>query len=298
MQDIDSYLAKMGVSDPRIRARLEAGVPFADRDAVASGSGGGAARQAIEPLNAAGRHAMAAAAEAAVAGGMPGRVDDDGAPVVLICCDANGELGGLEAVAASLELPAFALRLPEAVAELEEAPADVAELAVQALKAAKKAVPPGRALILAGVGHGALLAHELAIQLSSSSAPEAVQALALLEPLHAPRRPALLLTWLTAEARREACAVVAALYPAVAAAAGAAAPGPDAFAARLASLAGHDAQLNYVASFKPAEVSANAWFGIAWGAQCSVFQLRLYMHHAGFDPKSRWLIIAAVESTV
>lgn len=108
-----------------------------------------------------------------------------------------------------------------------------------------------------------MLAHELALQLSATSADPPL-ALALLEAPHSLRSSAALAACLPDEAQRqEVCQVAAALYPAVVAAAGAGAPSFDSFAARLASCAGHDQQLDYVAAFKPAEVrdgtAAPAW---------------------------------------
>lgn len=104
-----------------------------------------------------------------------------------------------------------------------------------------------------GVGYGAVLAHELAIQLSDSSA-DAPLALALFEGAHSLCSPAGLLSWLPEARRQEVCQVAAVLYPEVLAGAGSAAPSLEAFASRLASVAGYDEQLEYVASFRPAEV--------------------------------------------
>jgi hypothetical protein len=237
MQDIDSYLQKMGVKDPGLRRRLETSVPFADRSAL-GGAAGGAARQPVEPLN--------AAAHDAASGRSVG-----GAPVLLVCCDACGSLGGLEALLEALDMPAFAVFMPEG--EVEEAPADVAEVAMLALKAARGLVPAGSPLMLAGVGFGAVLAHEMVLQLANAS-PDARLGLALFEGLHTIRNPASVLSWLPPAKRLDVCQLAAALYPALAAGAGATAPGIDAFAARLASLVGYDEQLDYVASFKPAQV--------------------------------------------
>lgn len=238
MQDIDSYLQKMGVKDPGLRRRVEAGVPYADAAALGGGASGMAA-QPVELVNAAAREASSSGSGA-------------GTPVLVLCCDADGGLGGLEPLLTALELPVFAVCLPEA-GEMAGAPADVAELAILALKAARGVAPAGCPLLLGGVGFGAVLAHELAIQLSASS-PDTVQALALFEGLHTLRHPAALLSWLAPPKRREVCQAAAALYPVVAAAAGAAAPGIEAFAARLASIASYEEQLDYVASFKLAEV--------------------------------------------
>lgn len=134
MQDIDSYLEKMGVKDPALRRRLETSLPGTN---PLAGSASGAARglQAVSPAN--------AAAVAAASSG-----DARGMPVLLLCCDAGGSLGGLEPLLAAMELPAFAVCMPEG--DVAEAPADVTELATLALKAARVVVPPGSRLLLGG----------------------------------------------------------------------------------------------------------------------------------------------------
>ena len=104
------------------------------------------------------------------------------------------------------------------------------------------------------MGHGAVLAYELALQLGEAST-EAPLALALFEGRHALRSPAALLSWLPEERRREVYGVAGVLHPAVVAAAGAAAPSLEAFTARLASIGDYDGQLDYVATFRPDEVS-------------------------------------------
>lgn len=267
MQDIDSYLQKMGVRDPALRRRLETAVPFADQAALAGGGAGGP-RKAVAPLN-------SAAHEAAAGRGV------HGAPVLLACCDAGGGLGGMEALLAGLELPVFAVRVPDE--EAADDPADVAEAAMLALKAARGLVPAASPLLVGGVGHGAVLAHEMALQLAAA-APGAPLALVLLEGCHSPRYPAALLSWLPPAQREEVCQVAAALYPVVAAAAGAAVPGVEAFAARLASLPGYDEQLDYVASFKPAEV--RAWLAAAAAMmQCCLGE----SSGSRLLPKAAWL---------
>lgn len=112
--------------------------------------------------------------------------------------------------------------------------------------------PPPTHSLTTGIGFGGVLAHELALQLSASSA-EPPLALALLEPPQSLRFPAMLLSWLPEQQRAEVCQVASALYPAVAAA-GSNAPSFEAFVARLASIPDHNQQLDYVATFKPPEV--------------------------------------------
>ncbi len=133
MQDIDSYLEKMGVKDPALRRRLEIALPGADPAAAAAGAARGL--QAVSPANAA---ALAAANSG----------DARGAPVLLLCCDAGGSLGGLKPLLTALELPVFAVCMPEG--DVAEAPPDVAELGSLALKAVRGMVPPGSRLLLGG----------------------------------------------------------------------------------------------------------------------------------------------------
>lgn len=139
LQDIDSYLAKMGVKDANLRRRLETALPYTDQAAL--GAGGSSAPAPVAPLNAAAREAAAAAA-----GGSSAWSADT--PVLLVCCDAGGGFGGLEQLLAALELPVFAVRLPEG--EVEDAPAELAELAMLGTKAMRGVVPAGARLVLAG----------------------------------------------------------------------------------------------------------------------------------------------------
>ncbi len=140
LQDIDSYLAKMGVKDANLRRRLETALPYTDQAALGAGGAGGAPAP-VAPLNAAARQA------AAVAAGGSGAWRAD-APVLLVCCDAGGGMGGLEQLLAAVELPVFAVRLPEG--EVEDAPAELAELAMLGTKAMRGVVPPGARLVVAG----------------------------------------------------------------------------------------------------------------------------------------------------
>lgn len=141
LQDIDSYLAQMGVKDANLRRRLETALPYTDQGALgAAGTAGVPAP--VAPLNAAARQATVAAASG------NGNWSTD-TPVLLVCCDASGGMGGLDQMLAALELPVFAVRLPEG--QVEDAPAELAELAMLGTKAMRGVVPPGARLIVAGV---------------------------------------------------------------------------------------------------------------------------------------------------
>jgi thioesterase domain-containing protein len=255
--DIDAYLAKMGVKDAAARRRLEAAMPYSSE--AAAGGAAAAAGAPVAALNARGRALLRPGAGggggARGGGAAPPAAAADG-PVLVVCADAGGSLGGLEAVFAALDIPALALRLP-ADGQLWEA-ADLPELAAVASKALARAAPPGAGLVLAGVGFGGALAHELALQLDAGGADRAL-ALALFDGALCVAAPAATLSWLPPPRRAEVCQAAGALYPAVRAAAGAGAPSVDAFAARLASIEGGDAQLDYVASFRPPDAAPAAW---------------------------------------
>jgi len=240
IQDIDAYLQKMGVNDPNLRQRLEVAMPYSSEDGVGAALAASASRAPVAPLNA-----------AAKGGGLP-----QGNPAVIICCDANGSLGGLESVLSSIELPVYAVRLPMDDALWEAA--DLPELATIAVKCVQRAVPAGATpLVLAGVGFGGLLAHEMALQMDASN--DRVAALALFEGAHAIANPAATLNWLSPEERRDACQAATAVYAAVRDAVGGMAPPMDTFVSRLASISGFDAQLDYVASFRPAAEAPAVW---------------------------------------
>lgn len=240
IQDIDSYLQKMGVNDPSLRQRLEASMPFTTEDGV--GSAHAAARAKT--------HAPVAAGNTAAKEAL-----SDAEPNLIVCCDANGLLGGLDGVFSALDMPVFVVRLPHDGAIWDAA--DLVELARVAVKSVQRAVPAGGALVLAGVGFGALLAHEMALQLDAEN--DRVAALALFEGAYTLANTEVTLNWLSVEQQREACQVASTVYPEIREAAGAAAPSFDAFVSRLASIAGFEGQLDYITSFRPYSEEQAAW---------------------------------------
>lgn len=239
--DIDAYLQKMGVKDPALRKRVEAQLPGLDEEAVTAAMEAVAAEHEVAPLNA-GARALT------LTDGAWGA-----APVLVVCADANGGTAGLEPVLAALEMPAFVVKLPQDSALLESP--SVPELARLCTKALRAHVPASRRLVLAGVGFGAVVAHELALQAAAAS--DRVLGLVLLEGRQAVRASAL--AWLPPARAAEVGQVASLLYPTVQAAAeegGAAggAPGVEAFATRLGSIQGFDGQLDYIALFRPHHV--------------------------------------------
>ena len=149
--------------------------------------------------------------------------------------------------------------------------ADLPELAVLAAKAVRALLGPADLAVLGGVGFGGVLAHEVALQLDQATGQ--ALGLALFEGPHAVPDPGATLAWVGDRGQREeVCQVAAALYPAVlqAAGPGGGAPTPAAFACKLASTAGYDAQLDYIASFKPAGVGAGGAGAWVWAGPDSV----------------------------
>lgn len=253
IQDIDAYLRKMGVKDSALRQRLEASMPYASSEdvgsALAKKSGEGGAP--VVPLNAAAVQLLRDAVSEST-------TTRQRLSTLVVCCDANGSLGGLDDILSLVDLPAFALRLPTEEELWEHQ--DMAELATVALKTLQRSLPPSvGTLIMGGVSFGGVLAHEIALQLDATTDRVTVVGLALFEGNYTVVNPGSTLPWLTAEVRYEACQAATALYPAVVAGGGAAAPSLDAFVTRLASINDFDAQLDYVATFKSADEPTEVW---------------------------------------
>ena len=235
VQDIDAYLRQMGVKDPALRQRLETQLPGAEEH-IATAASAARLHQPITQLN-------AARAEAG---------PDEDLPAQIVFCDANGSVSGLDALFGGMTLPAFAVRLPADDALWDSA--DAAELAKQYVRAIKASRPRGK-YVFAGVGFGAVLAHEAALQLQRTS--DKVQALAVFEGAHATRVAAGVRG--SAVSLSPDIAVVAwSLYPLLEDA-GALVSLAD-FAQQLLGSGSYDAQLDYIASFKPAEVRSQLCF--------------------------------------
>lgn len=242
--DIDAYLQKMGVNDPELRKRVEAQLPGMDEDAVAAAMEAVAAENEIAALNSSARS-----------------IDEGGwgaPPVVLVCADANGSAGGLEQAFGALDMPALLIKLPKDEALLEVP--SLSDLARLALKALRSYVPSSRRLIVAGIGFGAIVAHELSLQVSANS--DRVLGLVLLEGRHSVR-PHVLRRLPPARAA-EVSQVASLLYPTIVAAAEvdgtkAGLPRPETFASRLGSITGFDSQLDFIAGFRPHNERPKEW---------------------------------------
>ena len=249
IQDIDSYLKKMGVDNPDLRRRLEVSMPYATEEGVGNAFTG-ARKESVSALNPAGKAWQAqGAARSSVTGAR------DVEAILLVCCDANGSLGGMDAVFAQMELPVFAIYVPQDNL-LWEAP-DLQELATVAVKALQRTIPLGKPMVISGVGFGGLLAHELALHLDSLS--NNVGALALFEGFNVIRNMEPILAMLTGETAYDTCQAAMAMYPMIADSIGAKAPSLDEFATKLASISGFDGQLDYVSSFRPVGLSDAEW---------------------------------------
>jgi hypothetical protein len=287
--NIDAYLAGMGVNDPNLRKRLETALPYSGGEAaVGAALVETAAVDAIIPLNASARS---------------GRAPPD-MPALIVCCDANGTVGGLDSLFAGLEMPCYAVRLP-----LDDAlwdAGDVPELAALCLKSIKKRMAASasnggevkRRMLATGVGFGGVIAHELALQFHKLEV-EAMQnktktqkdtvpnndnsvallsqvgepSLALFEGLHTVEAPNDTLNWLPlVESREDVCQAATLLYPMIKDAAGRGTPSREAFAVRLASLPDFDAQLDYIGSFRPAEGDISQ---VDWDSRVHTLLLRL-----------------------
>jgi len=96
-------------------------------------------------------------------------------PALIICCDANGSVGGLEAMFAGFKMPCYAVRTPPPFAHEEDIlDADnVSDLAAMCLKSVKKYITShsggngSQRFLAAGVGFGSVIAQELALLLES-----------------------------------------------------------------------------------------------------------------------------------
>ena len=242
IRDIDSYLRKMGVNDPGLRRRLEASMPYATEDGIGEAFAS-IGQETITALNAAAKSwlSQTSAVEAEA--------------ILILCCDANGRLGGMEGLFGSIDLPCYAVCLPQDT-NLWESP-DIHELATVASKAIQRSIPLTRPVVLGGVGFGGVLAHELALQLDAVN--ENIASLALFEGFHTVSNPEASLSWLAEDVRRDTCQAAVALYPLIVDNTGTNAPSIDAIVARLASIDGFDEQLDYIASFKPKDVVESEW---------------------------------------
>ncbi len=242
---MDAYLAQMGVKDASLRARLEHQLPGADALAVSAAANAHNQNQ-VRRIN--------AVRPAAVGAGHRDR--DEGGASLFVLCDVNGGLGGLEPLLAGLAMPTCAVDLPPDDVLWEHA--DTAELAKRCARAIRTQCPRGPCIV-AGVGFGAIVAHEVALQLQHRT--DCVSALALFEGEHAttlaelsegaiapPSPDILLVAWQLFPLLQRACADVALA----------------AFAQRLLDIDSYDAQLDYIATFKPAEVGRTAHVN-CWG---------------------------------
>lgn len=242
IRDIDSYLKKMGVDDPGLRRRLEVAMPYATEEGVGSAFTGSSKDQ-ISAINRAGK----AWQEQTGSG--------DVEALLIVCCEANGTLGGLETIFSNVDIPAFAVHLPQDNL-LWEAP-DLNELATVAMKALQRTIPMNKPVVVGGVGFGGLLAHELALHLDGLN--DNVCTLALFEGLYTIKDNTQVSQLLSEEAAVDTCQAAVALYPLILETMGPKAPPLDEIVIRLAETPAFDEQLDYLASFRPENLSVAEW---------------------------------------
>lgn len=242
IRDIDSYLKKMGVDDPGLRRRLEVSIPYATEDGVGDAFTS-IGKDPVVALNSFGKSWQSPS----------NTVDADA--IIILCADANGKLAGMDSIISALQIPTFGVFLPQDHA-LWESP-DLHELATVASKALQRTVPLNRPIVVAGIGFGGLLAHELALNLDSIS--DKVAAFALFEGINTIANPDTGLSWLSDEVRRDTCQAAAALYPLIVESCGSSAPSLDSIVTRLASIPGFDEQLDYIASFRQENEPEAEW---------------------------------------
>lgn len=145
--------------DVGIRQRLTAGMPVADLEEVAVTAARARPAQLIRPLQ------PAPAATAAASGSSrysPAPLVDPSLPPVVLVPDAEVPLPDIVAALQRLSRQVYVLLMPpmKQMAQLRTV-ASLADLFCQAIRST---VPPGP-LVLAGVGAGGVVAHEMAVQM-------------------------------------------------------------------------------------------------------------------------------------
>lgn len=147
--------------DRGIRQRLTAGMPVADLEQVAVTAARARPAQLIRPLQ------PAAATTAAASGRRysAAPLADPSLPPVVLVPDAEVPLPDIVAALQRLPRQVYVLLMPplKQMAQLRTV-ASLAELFCQAIRST---VPPGP-LVLAGVGAGGVVAHEMAVQMQRS----------------------------------------------------------------------------------------------------------------------------------
>ncbi|KIY94328.1 type I polyketide synthase [Monoraphidium neglectum] len=181
--ELSDYLGRMGV-DADIRQRLASALPVADLQQLALASGGGAplrpgtlVRPLSRPSPPLGVSTPESRASATSAGAQAARIGSDpGLLPLIVVPGADATLPDLAEALGQLPRSCYALDLPPRrhLARLRTVPA-LAAVLVQALR---EAAPPGP-WVVAGVGLGGAVAHELAVQLQRAG--ERVPVLLLVE---------------------------------------------------------------------------------------------------------------------
>lgn len=179
-----------------------------------------------------------------------GPADLEGLPTMVIVADAIGTLSGLAETLASVDIDCFAVYPPASLSVQHIWRVDsINQLATDCLTAVDPHLDCRHKspLVIGGVGHGAIIAHEMALQLQSAGTPP--RALVLFEGRNVAANPDADIQWLPLEARDTLAQVATALHPVIRSVGGRAPLG--AVAARLASLDGFESQMSYLHSLAP-----------------------------------------------
>lgn len=199
IEDLDRYLESMGVSSAEARARLTKALPWQHGQSLAGaqaddGTGGvrlpAPPSTLIVPANKAAEtvHTQVTEARAGASKRRQGRAAAKAQPytpyqatdhttaALFIVLDSRSSVSEVQAWAQQLSRPCFYLLLPPFwhFSQLADVPA-VARL----LHVALRTVVPKGPYVLGGLGHGAVLAHELAVQVTQSG--DEVSSLLLIE---------------------------------------------------------------------------------------------------------------------
>jgi thioesterase domain-containing protein len=252
VEDLEGYLARMGVSDAATRSRLAGALPFASLPREPTGGGSPAVEPAerrvdlaalVMPANS----AAMARLRTSTTSTTPQQQQQ---PVWFIVLDSTRSGHEVDAWVTQLSAPVFYLQLPPQW-HCEQLPAlpDLARLLHTALRAAVRCGP----YVVAGVGLGGVLAHELAVQVCQAGCGGEVVELVMIESAalrrawEAAAQPWLQLYWWVAGWRPDLD--MAAEYASV--------------GRTLGSRGGHQSQLDYIASLCPAGYPRDVWEGEA-----------------------------------
>jgi len=191
VNDFDAQLRDMGVKDPELRAHLQTTMQPVTETMVDRALAAAERATAVVPINSAARLGVFTnlgrprspqpeysdeeedevlrdfAREVQVRNSIPKCYDPPSdLPAIILCCDANGGVSGMEPMLSLIQLPVFAVTLPLDDCLWDATTAeDLAEMAVKAARATVWRRRPRTRLVPAGVGFGGVVAFEMAVQM-------------------------------------------------------------------------------------------------------------------------------------